>query len=138
MMAEPRSTNRVIHPEILLVEQSAMIGSIIVSTVRQLGLQSVRLASNSRSALLFMENKSFSGVITSLDDEEDALMLIQHLREGKFRSAADTPVAITTAQCSTQLANRIKVFNVRRILLKPFKIRDLVSTIEILASPEVA
>jgi DNA-binding NarL/FixJ family response regulator len=111
-----------------------MIGNIIVSTARQLGLQPIRLVTSSRGALQLMENQVFAGLITSLDDEAAALALIQRLRDGKFKSPSNTPIAITTGQCSAELANRIKLFNARRILLKPFKIRDLVTTIENLAS----
>ena len=135
MMAQTNPYNSALGPEILLVEHSAMIGNIIVSTARQLGLQPIRLVTSNRSALHFMEHQTFGGLITSLDDEEAALELIQKLREGSLKSPANTPVAITAGQCSAEMATRIKLFNVRRILLKPFKIRDLVTTIEILASP---
>lgn len=134
MMVQNTQSPGMYAPEILLIEQSAMIGNIIVSTARQLGLQPIRLVTSSRGALQFMENQVFAGLITSLDDEEGALALIQKLRDGKFKSPSNTPIAITTGQCSAELANRIKLFNARRILLKPFKIRDLVATIEILAS----
>ena len=134
MMVQSNRPPSVFAPEILLIEQSAMIGNIIVSTARQLGLQPIRLVTSSRGALQFMENQVFAGLITSLDDEAAALALIQKLRDGKFKSPSNTPIAITTGQCSAELANRIKLFNARRILLKPFKIRDLVTTIEILTS----
>ena len=134
MMVQSNRPPSVFAPEILLIEQSAMIGNIIVSTARQLGLQPIRLVTSSRGALQLMENQVFAGLITSLDDEAAALALIQRLRDGKFKSPSNTPIAITTGQCSAELANRIKLFNARRILLKPFKIRDLVTTIEILAS----
>ena len=134
MMVQSNPPPSVFAPEILLVEHSAMIGNIIVSTARQLGLQPIRLVTSSRGALQFMENQVFAGLITSLDDEAAALALIQKLRDGKFKSPSNTPIAITTGQCSAELANRIKLFNARRILLKPFKIRDLVTTIEILTS----
>lgn len=124
--------------EILLVEQSAMVGSIIVSTARQLGLQPVRLVSNVRAAQRLMEIQAFDGLITSLDNEEETLQLIQNVRNGVTVCAVETPVAITTAQCDARLAERIKALNVRRILLKPFKIRDLVLTIEILTGLNAA
>lgn len=132
MIAPKNPVGAVIDHEILLVERTAMVGSIIVSTARQLGLRPLRLVSNCRSAQHLLERQIFDGVITSLDDEEETLQLIQTLRDGGMMSPADTPVAITTAQCDATLAQRIKVLDVRRILLKPFKIRDLVVTIEIL------
>ena len=83
-------------------------------------------------AQYFLENHAFDGVITSLDEEDEALLMIQMLRGGYFKSKADTPVAITTALCDAPTAKKIKDLDVRRILLKPFKIRDLVTTIELL------
>ena len=120
-------------PEILIIEHSAMVGNIIVSTARQLGLQTLRLVSNARSAQHFMEHQTFVGLIAALDDEEEALALIDKLRKGQFRSPENLPVAITTGFCSTELAHRLKALGPRRILIKPFKIRDLVSTIEALS-----
>ena len=133
MIAPTKPQHAMNSPEILLVEHSTMIGNIIVSTARQLGLRPIRLVTSCRSAQHYLEHQVFDGLITSLDDEEETLALIHKLRGGSFRSAGNLPVAITTAQCSAQLAARIKVFNVRRILLKPLKIRDLVVTIEDLA-----
>ncbi len=122
----------VLQQEILLLERSTMVGNIIVSTARQLGLRPVRLVSNCRGAQQWMEHHAFDGVITSLEEEEDTLQLIQQLRAGAFKSPSHTPVAVTTPQINASLAQRIKVLHVRRILLKPFKIRDLVTTIEML------
>ncbi len=121
------------HPnDILLVEQSAMVGNIIVSTARQLNMPKVRLVTSIRSAQQQLETQPFSGMIASLEDEAAALQLIEGLRGGLFKSHSDTPVAITAALCDVQLAYRLKVLEVRRILLKPFKIRDVISTIEVL------
>jgi DNA-binding NtrC family response regulator len=120
--------------EILLVEKSAMIGSIIVSTARQLQLRPVRLVTNCDSAQLFLENQVFCGLITSLDEAGAALNMIHQLRQGKLRCDAKMPVAVTTSQCDMPMANRIKSLSVQRILLKPFKIRDLVTTIQTLVA----
>ena len=138
MITQVMPKGAVVNHESLLVEQSTMVGSIIVSTARQLGLRPVRLVTNIRTARRLMEIQAFDGLITSLDDEEETLQLIQNIRDGVSLCATETPVAITTAQCDAQLARRIKVLNVRRILLKPFKIRDLVLTIEILTGLNTA
>jgi CheY-like chemotaxis protein len=118
--------------EILLLEASAMIGSIILSTARQLKLRPVRLVTSSQSAQLFLENQLFCGLIASLDEAGAALGIIHQLRQGQFRCAANMPVAVTSAQCDVPMANRIKALSVQRILLKPFKIRDLITTIQTL------
>ncbi len=120
--------------EILLVEESAMIGSIILSTARQLKLRPLKWVTNHQSARLFLENQLYCGLITSLDDNGYALGIIHHLRQGQLRCSVDMPVSVTTGQCDAQLASEIKSLNVQRILLKPFKIRDLITTIQTLAA----
>ncbi|MCV2361899.1 histidine kinase [Paucibacter sp. DJ1R-11] len=132
MMDTERASGSVNSAEILLIEHSGMVGNIIVSTARQLGLPHLRLVNNARSARHFLAHQAFVGLIAALDDEEEALELIGNLRKGDYKSAKNTPVAITTAQCSADLAHRIKVLGLHRILIKPFKIRDLVITIETL------
>jgi DNA-binding NtrC family response regulator len=122
--------------EILLVEESAMIGSIILSTARQLKLRPVKLVTNHQSARLFLENQLFCGLITSLDDDGHALGIIHHLRQGKLRCSVEMPVSVTSGQCDAELASQIKSLNVQRILLKPFKIRDLITTIQNLVATQ--
>jgi DNA-binding NtrC family response regulator len=130
-------TVRKATPEILLVEDSAMIGSIILSTARQLKLRPVRLVNNCQSARLFLENQVYCGLITYLDESGAALDIIHQLRQGQLRCPANMPVAVTTAQCDVPMATRIKVLEVQRILLKPFKIRELITTIQTLvATPD--
>ncbi len=120
--------------ELLLVEGNSMIGSIILSTARQLNLHPIRVANNCQSAQIFLENQIFCGLITSLEEAEAALTIIQRLRLGQLKCAANMPVAVTTTQCDVSMANRIKALNVQRILLKPFKIRDLILTIQTLTA----
>lgn len=122
--------------EILLVEESAMIGSIILSTAKQLKLRPVKLVTTHKSARLFLENQLFSALITSLDDDGYALEVIDHLRQGQLRCSVDMPVSVTTGQCDAEMAGRIKALNVQRILLKPFKIRDLITTIQNLVATQ--
>lgn len=126
------------HNHILLVEQSAMVGNIIVSTARQLELPAVHLVTSIRSAQQQLQTHVYAGLIVALDDEAPALQLLDDLRTGSFKSFSDTAVAITAAACDVPLAKRLKVLDVRRILLKPFKIRDVISTIDVLRDPAMA
>ncbi|MBU0588762.1 MAG: histidine kinase [Gammaproteobacteria bacterium] len=115
--------------EILVVEQSAMVGGIIVATARELKLSRVKLATNIRAAQQLLEQQVFSGVIISLNDEAQALALLQNLRIGRYRSPSEVPVAVTATECGVELANKLGKYMVRRILLKPFKVRDVILTI---------
>lgn len=118
--------------DILLVEQSAMVGNIIVSTARQLDLPGIHLVTSIRSAQQQLQNQVYGSLIVALDEETPALQLIEELRQGGFRSSAALPVAITASACDASLAQRLRVLKVRRVLLKPFKIRDVVTTIDVL------
>ncbi len=116
--------------DILVVEQTTIVGSIIVSTARELKLPRVRLATSVRSAQLLLEQQPFSGLILSLNDENPALDLLQKLRTGAYKTAANVPVAVTATACGVELANALRGHFVRRILLKPFKVRDVILTIQ--------
>ncbi|APW41204.1 hypothetical protein [Rhodoferax saidenbachensis] len=118
--------------DILVVEQAAMVGSIIVSTARQLNMPNVRLATSIRGAQQLLEQHAFSGLIASLNDEAPALEMIQNLRDGQYRTAANVPLAVTATACGVDLANSLRGFLVRRVLLKPFKVRDVILTIRLL------
>ena len=122
--------------DILIVEQAAMVGGIIVSTARQLRLPGVRLATSTRAAQLLLEQHAFSALIVSLNEEGPALEMIQNLRSGKYRTLADSPVAVTTTACGLDLAQSLRGFLVRRILLKPFKVRDVILTISMLGDEQ--
>lgn len=113
-----------------------MIGSIILSTAKQLGLRPVKLVTSHQSAHLFLENQLFCGLIASLDDDGHALATIHHLRQGQLRCPMDMPVSVTAGQIDTQLASQLKSLHVQRILLTPFKIRDLITTIQTLVATQ--
>ena len=116
--------------EILLIEPNAMVGSIILNTVRQLNLRPIKVATTCKSALTFLENQAYCGLIATLNEQEFALDMLKRLRQGEFKSSPNLPVAVTTLACGTALATQMKELEVRRILLTPFKIRDLIATIE--------
>ncbi len=132
MSASVNATFGALQNDILVVEQSTMVGSIIVSTARQLKLPGVRLATSIRAAQQLLEQHAFSAVIVSLNEEGPALELIQKLRDGQTKTRADVPVAVTTTACGHGLAKALRDFLVRRILLKPFKVRDVILTIRML------
>lgn len=117
---------------ILLVEPSSLTGSIIVNTARQLNLPRVHLINSVRSAKQRLSTQNFSAIILSLEETNEALQLLEMVRDRQFTVAADVPVAITTDTIGASVAVRMKVLRVRRVLLKPFKVRDVITTIQML------
>lgn len=121
--------------DILLVEPSSLTGSIIVATARQLNMPAVRQVSSVRNAQHQLTSKDFSGVIVSLDEENEAVALLEQVRSARLAVDAQVPVAVTTAQVNASTAVQMKALQVRRVLLKPFKVRDVISTIQMLQDP---
>ncbi len=125
--------NRTRSGGILLVEPSSLSGSIIVTTARQLNLPAVHLVSSVRSARHRLDAEDFCGVIVSLEEDKDSISLIESLRNSKFSAVNPrVPVAVTTSNINASLALQLKVLDVRRVLLKPFKVRDVITTIQML------
>lgn len=118
---------------ILLVEPSSLSGGIIVATARQLNLAAVHLVSSVRSAQQKLDQEDFSGVIVSLEEDHDAVLLIEKLRNTQFSAVNPlVPIAVITSSINASLALKLKVLDVRRVLLKPFKVRDVITTIQML------
>jgi len=118
--------------DILLVEPSSLTGSIIVATARQLNLPPVRQVNSVRNAQQQLTYKEYAGVIVSLDEVTEAIALLEQVRSAQFAVDAQVPVAVTTDQVDASTAVQMKALQVRRVLLKPFKVRDVISTIQML------
>lgn len=119
---------------ILLVEPSMLTGSIIVSTARQLSLPEVRQVASVRTAQQQLAQRDYAGVIVSLEEQKEAMELLEQVRNSQLAVAASVPVAVTTAQVDAHTADQMRALRVRRVLLKPFKVKDVISTIEMLKS----
>ena len=118
---------------ILLVEPSSLSGGIIVSTARQLNLPAVHLVSSVRSAQQRLDQEDFCGVIVSLEEDKEAVLLLERLRNAKFATVSpQVPLAVITSHINAAIALQMKVWDVRRVLLKPFKVRDVIATIQML------
>ena len=57
------------------------------------------------------------------------------VRNGDTKCARDIPIAVTAAACATPLALRLKQLEVRRLLLRPFKVKGVLDAIVLLRQP---
>jgi hypothetical protein len=94
-------------------------------------MRSVRHVVSVRSARDLLDRFCYAGIILSLDDHDAALDLLGELRRGQYKSPPDTPVVVTIEELSPQTAASLKSSSIRRVLLKPFKVRDLISTVQL-------
>lgn len=122
-------------PRILLVEPDTLVRGTVAAVCRDLQLGDVVQAVSCESALRIMADESLDACILSMADGEQCLSLLARLRQGELGCPADVPVAMTAAGIDAATAARLKELRIRRLLLKPFKIRDLVTTVEALLAP---
>lgn len=129
MIQTPTKTDR---PVLLLLEPDGLVRGTVSAVCRDLGLAHVLQVSSCAAALEALRENRVRACMLSLTDRHPALDLLQRLRRGDLRCASDIPVAITASEIDAALAQSLKELQVRRLLLKPFKIRDSIATIETL------
>lgn len=122
-------------PRILLVEPDGLVRGTVASVCRDLRLAEVVQSVSCDSATRIMADEALQACILSLSDCGSGLDLLSRIREGDFNCPADLPAAMTAASVDSAMAGRLKELRIRRLLLKPFRIRDLVVTVESLLAP---
>jgi DNA-binding NarL/FixJ family response regulator len=119
------------HGTLLLVEPDNLVRSIVSSVVRELELARVRQAASLAMARHMLAEAPVDGLVLSLGEELHATVeLLTQLRAGGFRSDAAIPVVAMAPAGDAALVARLKDLDVRRLLLQPFKLRDVVHTLE--------
>lgn len=120
---------------ILLVEPEPMLRRTVVMTARSLGMSQVHEAANNDAALRLLRSRTFHGAVIAVDcvgrgaDQQYDLGLIDRLR------ADDTPgktmpIAIMAEQATAELLSALRDRNISRVILKPFRAKVLLETIE--------
>ena len=127
--------NQLLNPptrSMLVVEPDGVVRSTVASVVLELELAQVHQVASIPLATQLLGDTQVDALVLSLADTEAALSLLTQLRAGQFRSDAAIPVVVMASACDGPLALRLKQLEVRRLLLTPFKIRDVVQTLEAL------
>ncbi|MEZ5644828.1 MAG: hypothetical protein R3E99_06660 [Burkholderiaceae bacterium] len=119
-------------PSILLLEPDGLVRGAVTSVCRDLCLAEVIQTVNCASALKALAQDPYQACILALTDGGTCMDILTQLRQGAFSCAADVPVALTASSIDAAIVARLKSLEVRRLLLKPFKVRDLVVTVETL------
>ena len=116
--------------KLLLVEPENLIRGTLASICRDLGLAQAIQATSVAQGEQVLKSGSVQGLVLSLYNEAAALQLLTRLRAGELESARDLPVAVLAHDCTPDLAAQLKSLGVRRLLLQPFKLRDVIHTLE--------
>ena len=115
--------------DLLLVEPQFLLRRTVAAVARDLRLADPQEVTSIEAAARLVAVHAFDALFLSLDDEGPALDLMSRVRNGETRCPADIPIAVTAAACSTSLALRLKNLEVRRLLLRPFKVKGVLDAI---------
>jgi len=121
--------------ELLLVEPQFLLRRTVAAVARDLRLANPKELTTIDQASTQVALRAYDALFLSLDEEDDALALMGRVRKGETRCPADTPIAVTAAACGTPLALRLKELEVRRLLLRPFKVKGVLDAIAALRTP---
>ncbi len=120
---------------ILLVEPEPMLRRTVVITARSLGMSQVHEAASNDAALRMLRSRTFHGAVVAVDcigrgaDRQYDLGLIDRLRADDMPGKA-MPIAIMAEQATAELLSALRERNISRVILKPFRARVLLETIE--------
>jgi len=121
---------------LLLVEPQFVMRRTVATMAREMGLADVQEATSTGIAERLLHERRFDALLLALDEEGEALELVRRLRAGESSQPVDLPVAVTAISCDVELALRVKQLDIRRLLLKPFKVRGMLELISALGAPE--
>lgn len=115
---------------VLLIEPDGLVRSTVASVCRELEIVRMHQATSLAMGEQWLRTWEADGLMLSLADPDAALELLSRLRAGDFRCEAGIPVAVMAPACDAAMLKRLKELEVRRFLLQPFKLRDVVQTVE--------
>lgn len=79
----------------------------------------------------------FNAFVISVGADGEGLKLINAIRAGAGRTARDAAVVVMADFCDERAIVAFKQLQIRRVLLKPFKVKDVLETIQALAQREM-
>lgn len=112
--------------QLLLIEPSSLVRGIIVSVAKQLSLAQVHQTGNLATANGWLTERSFDGILVSLDEPRASLELLTLIRMGQFRCDAQVPVVALLPGGERRLGEQLAELDVKRTLTVPFRIREVV------------
>ena len=116
--------------KVLLIEPDGLVRGTVASVCREMQIARVRQAISIASAEQWLKTGVPQALLMSLVEGDAALDFMTRLRAGAFRCDADIPVVAMARVVDTALVARLKALDVRRLLLQPFRLHDVIHTLE--------
>lgn len=115
--------------DLLLLEPQFLLRRTVAAVARDMRLANPQEITTVEAASRLCAIHAFDALFLSLDEEGPALDLMQRVRSGGTQCDPAIPIAVTAAACDTSLALRLKTLDVRRLLLRPFKVKGVLDAI---------
>ncbi len=119
-------------PDMLLVEPATLLRRTVALTARSLNLANVHEAASHVLALRLLKGNAFDGALIAIDDLQgdgaSAIALLDQVRAGGTASKTTMPIAVMIDKIDADMLSALRARGVTRVLLKPFKARNLVDT----------
>lgn len=119
---------------LLLIEPDGLVRGTVASVCRDMQIARVRQETSIASAEQWLQTSRPHGLLISLTEGAAALDFLTRLRAGALRCDATLPVAAMARGGDAALVARLKELDMRRLLLQPFRLRDVIHTLEGLLS----
>lgn len=121
---------------ILLVEPEPLLRRTVAMTARSLGLGQVHEAATDAAALRLLSVRRFHGAVIAVDchgsgkDCRYDLGLIDRLRADALAARHVLSIAIMAEQATPELLSDLRERQISRVILKPFRAKVVLETIE--------
>jgi hypothetical protein len=115
--------------DLLLVEPHFLLRRTVAAVARDMRLADPHETTTIEAASRLIAVRAFDALFLSLDEEVPALELMMRVRNGETKCDAHIPIAVTASACDTALALQLKRLDVRRLLLRPFKVKGVLDAI---------
>lgn len=121
---------------LLLVEPHFVLRSTVTSVARSLDLGEIHASPSREAASQMLMARRFDAFVVAVGPDGEGLKLINAIRAGSGRGPRDAAVVVMAEFCDERAILAFRELKVRRILLKPFKVKDVLETIQALAQLE--
>ncbi len=123
------------HRQFLVVDGHSLFRRTVALVARQLQIAEVHECSSHEAAQRLLEHRPMDGLLLDIGEGLQALALVQSVRAGGLRCPAQMPIALTAEACDLATAQLYRDLDIRRIMLKPFKVKTALEVIQDLARP---
>ncbi|CAN5219530.1 hypothetical protein BH11PSE10_BH11PSE10_14870 [soil metagenome] len=115
--------------QLLLVDPHSLFRRTVAAVARELNLADVHEASSHDAARQLLHSQHFDALMLDIGESVSALAIVQDVRSGGTGSAAAMPIAMTAESCDLATLTLFKQLQVRRIMLKPFKVKTVLEVV---------